>query len=151
MSERLTDDDVRHVIEILDKTDRWAFQDQTYSLAKELLVLRAQAKELVLEIGVRDGMINDLQARVAKLEEERDDLRESATEWGRVAEFWMTKHDALRARIACEGFTRPQCEPCLNEDVRVVRVATVDGDEDKRLCEVCIARLLPPPSRGGWA
>jgi hypothetical protein len=50
----------------------------------------------------------------------------------------------------CEGFTRPQCQPCLNEDVRVVRVATVKGDQDKRLCAVCIARLLPPLGSGGW-
>jgi hypothetical protein len=50
----------------------------------------------------------------------------------------------------CEGFTRPQCEPCPNEDTRVVRVATVEEDEDKRLCAVCIARLLPQLGQGGW-
>jgi hypothetical protein len=44
--ERLTDDDVRHVIEMLDKADRWAFQDQTLSSLKELLALRARVAKL---------------------------------------------------------------------------------------------------------
>ena len=45
MMERLTDDDVRHVIEMLERADRWAFQDQTLSLLKELLALRARNGE----------------------------------------------------------------------------------------------------------
>lgn len=44
--ERLTDDDVRHVIEMLERADRWAFQDQTLSSLKELLALRARVAKL---------------------------------------------------------------------------------------------------------
>jgi hypothetical protein len=47
-------------------------------------------------------------------------------------------------RWACEGFTRPLCQPCPHEPVRLVLVDTVEGVKDSRLCAICTGRLLPP-------
>ena len=63
--ERLTDDDVRHVIEMLEQADRWVFQDQTLSSLKELLALRARVAKLEAALLV-DG--TKLLARNARLE-----------------------------------------------------------------------------------
>ena len=53
--------------------------------------------------------------------------------------------------MTCEGFTRPLCEPCPNEPQRVVRITTVEGDKDARLCAICIKRLLPSLEKcRGW-
>ena len=64
-SAAMTDDDVRRVIEMLEGADRWAFQDQTLSLLKELLTLRARVAQLEAALLV-DG--TKLLARNAKLE-----------------------------------------------------------------------------------
>lgn len=53
--------------------------------------------------------------------------------------------------IECEGFTRPECQPCPNEaEEEPVLVDTVEGEQEKHLCSICKARLLPPVEQGGW-
>ena len=52
--------------------------------------------------------------------------------------------------MKCEGFTRPECLPCPNEVERRVYVRTVEDIEEKRLCTMCLARLLPPLGHVGW-
>ena len=94
---RLTDEQLR-------ETAR-SFTDRSIEAAaiNEALALRAQAKELILEIGVRDGVINDLQARVTKLEAELEAGRED----------YRTLIDSYDAARDCAAVYRKQRDAAL--------------------------------------
>ena len=76
MTERLTDEQLRELV-----AGDYGGSRQIAPLATECLALRAQAKELILEIGVRDGMISDLQNRAAELEAALKDVRIDFEMW----------------------------------------------------------------------
>lgn len=50
----------------------------------------------------------------------------------------------------CEGFTRPECKPCLQPAARRTDYIALGVKERKFLCSVCISRLLLGDATG-WS
>lgn len=42
----------------------------------------------------------------------------------------------------CEGFTRPECEPCNNIGERRIQYKCVDERIEKVLCSKCISKIF---------
>jgi hypothetical protein len=49
--------------------------------------------------------------------------------------------------VPCNGYTRPECEPCPNTADTEVRVDVLGTIERKRLCAECARKILPARSR----
>lgn len=45
-------------------------------------------------------------------------------------------------KLECEGFTRPDCRPCLKPDVDAVMYLCMGVEETRMLCEQCASRIL---------
>ncbi len=45
--------------------------------------------------------------------------------------------------MKCEGFTRPECEPCPFEDAQPTDYLVMGMKETRNLCELCRSRLIP--------